>query len=213
MSELTVVKYQQRQDYASIFKAMKQHEQRQNKAGDELWLLEHMPVYTLGKAASREHLLNTKSIEVVRSDRGGQATYHGPGQLMAYTLFNLQALGIGIRSLVTGLENSIIDTLNTIQIDAYSQKKAPGVYVNGSKIASVGLRLRHGCCYHGIALNVDMDLKPFEGINPCGFENLKMVQCASLSPGVTIKSMAQTLSLAIKKQFNYTHIQYLKKTT
>ena len=206
MSHLSITQYTHLQDYDQIFTKMKQAFQNQ---GHELWLLEHQPVYTLGKAADPAHILKTPNIPVVHTDRGGQVTYHGPGQLMAYTLFNLNDLNIGIRTLVTRLENSIIKSLLTLSIDAYSKKEAPGVYVQNKKIASVGLKVRHGLCYHGLSLNVNMNLTPFEFINPCGFKDLKMIQCTDFIPEMTANCMATILSDAIIKEFHFTSVKQL----
>lgn len=151
---------------------------------DELWLLEHEPVYTLGLAAERSHLLSPGKIPVVQVDRGGQVTYHGPGQLIVYTLIDIKRAGLTIRDLVSALEQAVIDTVAEYGIEARSRCEAPGVYVGDMKLASIGLRIRRGCSYHGLALNIDMDLEPFGRINPCGFENMRMTQLTELGgPG------------------------------
>jgi lipoyl(octanoyl) transferase len=155
-------------------------EQRGRDTPDAFWLLEHEPVFTQGRAGKPEHLLAPGDIPVIRSDRGGQVTYHGPGQLMVYTLIDLTRLGIGIRSLVTALESAVVDCLAGYGLAAQPRRDAPGVYVNGAKIASLGLRVRKGCSYHGLALNVHMDLAPFQRINPCGYRGLEMTQIANL---------------------------------
>ena len=155
-------------------------EQRGPETPDTFWLLEHEPVFTQGRAGKPEHLLAPGDIPVIRADRGGQVTYHGPGQLMAYTLVDLSRLGIGIRGLVTALESSVVDCLAGYGIVARPKRDAPGVYVNGAKIASLGLRVRKGCSYHGLALNVNMDLAPFRRINPCGYQGLEMTQVSAL---------------------------------
>lgn len=147
---------------------------------DALWLLNHVPVFTQGKNGRAEHILAPGDIPVVAIDRGGQVTYHGPGQLMAYVMIDLRRLGIGIRSLVSALEEAMIATLAGYAIDAYAKRDAPGVYVDGAKIGSIGLRVRRGTSYHGLALNVDMDLEPFQRIDPCGFHGLRMTQLADL---------------------------------
>jgi len=151
---------------------------------DELWVCEHLPVYTLGQAGKREHILNAANIPVVQSDRGGQVTYHGPGQVVVYTLLNLRRAGFGVREMVVRLENSVIELLDQVGIQAHSRRDAPGVYVDDAKIAALGLRVRKGCSYHGIALNVDADLAPFAGINPCGYEGLSVTSTSQL--GVTL---------------------------
>ncbi|NNC54174.1 MAG: lipoyl(octanoyl) transferase LipB [Pseudomonadales bacterium] len=147
---------------------------------DQLWLLEHAPVYTLGQGADVLHLLNSQNISVVRSDRGGQVTYHGPGQLMFYLLADLRALGIGVRALVESLEQAVIALLSEFDIAGSGDRAAPGVYVEGAKIAALGLRVSRGCCYHGLCFNYQLDLSPFSGINPCGYENLPVTDLATL---------------------------------
>ena len=153
---------------------------REAQTPDELWFLEHPPVFTQGQAGKAEHLLAPGQIPVVQSDRGGQVTYHGPGQLVVYFLLDLNRLGYGIRSLVTRLEQATVDCLAGYGIAAAPRADAPGVYVDGAKVASLGLRVRKGCTYHGLALNVAMDLSPFARINPCGFKGLAMTQVSAL---------------------------------
>lgn len=177
------------QDYRSTWEAMRGfNEVRTPQTADELWLLEHEPVFTLGQAGRPEHILDAGRIPVVHSDRGGQVTYHGPGQLVAYLLLDLRRRGIGVKRLVTILERSIIGLLARQGIEANSRPGAPGVYVRGAKIASLGLRVRNGCCYHGLALNVAMDLRPFERINPCGYPGLRVTQLSDLIPRVTLEA-------------------------
>ena len=154
--------------------------ERQPDTPCELWLLEHLPVFTFGQGGRPEHLHDPGDIPVVRSDRGGQITYHGPGQLVAYTLFDLNRLGIGIRSLVSSLEQAVIDVLAASGVEAQRRHKAPGVYVEGAKIASVGLRVKRGRSYHGLSFNVDMDLAPFGRIDPCGYRGLAVTRCKDL---------------------------------
>jgi lipoyl(octanoyl) transferase len=160
---------------------------------DEFWLLEHEPVFTQGRAGKPEHLLAPGPIPVVRSDRGGQVTYHGPGQLMVYTLLDLNRLGLGIRSLVTALEQAVVDCLAGYGIAARGRRDAPGVYVGEAKIASLGLRVRKGCSYHGLALNVCMDLAPFARINPCGYRGLAMTQIADLGGPGDVREVGRDL--------------------
>lgn len=175
------------QPYEIIWEKMKQFTmQRAPNAQDELWLLEHFPVYTLGQAGKREDILQTNGIPVIQSDRGGQVTYHGPGQLIAYVLMDIGRRQMGIKTLVFKLEQTLINLLNTYQIDAHRQCHAPGVYVSDQKIASIGLRVKARGTYHGIALNVDMDLKPFQGIHPCGYQQLKMTQIKEYDPSITV---------------------------
>jgi lipoyl(octanoyl) transferase len=159
---------------------------RSAHTADELWLLEHPPVFTLGQAGRPEHILDVGTTPVVQSDRGGQVTYHGPGQLIAYLLLDLRRRGLGVKRLVRLLEQSVIDLLARRGIEAAARSDAPGVYVQGAKIASLGLRVRGGCCYHGLALNVAMDLGPFQRINPCGYPGLQVTQLSELIPGVTL---------------------------
>lgn len=180
-----------RQAYETTWHAMQAFtQQRDATTPDELWLLEHDPVFTLGQAGKEEHILNRSHIPVLKVDRGGQVTYHGPGQLMAYVLIDLKRKKLSVHQLVHSLENTLIKLLATFNITAHANPKAPGVYVGDKKIASVGLRIRKGCSYHGLAFNVDMDLSPFNDINPCGYEHLKMTQ---LSEYVTIKSSISSL--------------------
>lgn len=165
---------------------------------DELWLLEHSPVYTLGQAGKPEHLLRSTAIPVIHIDRGGQITYHGPGQLVVYTLVDLRRLGYGVRELVTRIEQSVIDLLASQGILGERVIGAPGVYVNGAKIAALGLRVKHGCAYHGLALNVDMDLSPFSAINPCGLVGLKVTQCHEINISWTLGCIKKALISNLK---------------
>jgi lipoyl(octanoyl) transferase len=190
------------EDYASSWQKMKDFTAaRTENSDDELWLLEHPPVYTQGQAGKAEHVLNPENIPVIQSDRGGQVTYHGPGQLVGYLLFDTRKQKIAIRTLVTMLENSLIEVLSHYQIIGETRCKAPGVYVADKKIASIGLRVKNGCTYHGIALNVDMDLHPFKGINPCGFEKMEMTQIADYDNNVTMQTVKEQFIEAIDKQF------------
>ncbi|KTD21735.1 Legionella secretion system protein X [Legionella londiniensis] len=175
------------QPYELIWNEMKRFTlERDNFTPDELWLLEHYPVYTQGQAGKKEHILNPESIPVVQSDRGGQVTYHGPGQLVAYVLMDIRRKKMGIRTLVCHLEQILMAVLNEFGIFSETRCGAPGVYVQEKKIASIGLRVKNGCAYHGIALNVDMDLKPFAGINPCGYQKLQMTQIKDFFPDIDI---------------------------
>ena len=169
----------------------------------ELWLLEHPPVFTLGQGGRPGHVLDAGPIPVVRSDRGGQVTYHGPGQLVAYTLFDLPRLGVGVRTLVNILEQSIIDTLAGSGIEARRRDGAPGVYVDGAKIGSVGLRIKRGCSYHGLSFNVDMDLAPFGRIDPCGYPGLRMCQCRDLGLALDVAGAADRITEALCRQLGY----------
>ncbi len=198
---LEVINLGQR-DYAEIWQAMSDFtNQRTAETGDQLWLVEHPPVFTLGQAGKAEHLLFPGDIPVVQTDRGGQVTFHGPGQLVAYPLLDLRRLKIGVRDLVTAIEQTIVATLAHYAIDAYPKPDAPGVYVKGDKIASLGLRVRRGCSFHGLALNVAMDLSPFQRINPCGYQGLAMTQMADLLPEPpSLADVQQQLVLALAKQ-------------
>jgi lipoyl(octanoyl) transferase len=162
---------------------------RDESTADEIWLLEHPPVFTLGQGGKPEHLLDPGDIPVVRIDRGGQVTYHGPGQAVIYLLLDLRRRGYGVKELVRRMEQAVIDLLAEHGVAAERRPGAPGVYVAGAKIAALGLRVRAGCCYHGLAFNVDMDLEPFRRINPCGYPGLAVTQCRDL--GIT--GSAQTL--------------------
>ena len=167
------------QVYEPVWHAMQDFtNQRTADTADELWLVQHPPVFTQGQAGKAEHLLLPGDIPVVQVDRGGQVTYHGPGQLVAYPLVDVRRLGLGVRELVSRIEQSLIDLLASYGVRAEARADAPGVYVNGAKIASLGLRIRRGCSFHGLALNVDMDLQPFQRINPCGYAGLAMTQLA-----------------------------------
>ncbi len=169
------------QDYLPIWQKMQAFtDNRSNETADEIWLLEHTPVFTQGQAGKAEHILDSGDIPVVDVDRGGQVTYHGPGQVMMYILLDIRRRKLGVRDLVTALEECIVLTLARNNIEAYPKKNAPGVYVNEQKICSVGLRIRKGCSFHGLAFNVDMDLRPFERINPCGYAGLQMTDSAKL---------------------------------
>lgn len=164
-------------DYHESWQAMRDFtNQRDTQTEDELWLIEHPPVFTQGQAGKPEHILDTSSIPIVQTDRGGQVTYHGPGQLVAYPLLDLKRLKLGVRDLVTALEKTVIELLYNYGIQSAAKADAPGVYVEGKKIASLGLRVRRGCSYHGVAINIDMDLTPFLQINPCGYQDLEMAQ-------------------------------------
>jgi lipoyl(octanoyl) transferase len=156
---------------------------------DELWLLEHPPIFTLGQAGREEHLLDPGPIPVLKVDRGGQVTYHGPGQLVVYVLLDLRRAGLGVKRLVQRLEQAVIDLLATSGVTAERRPDAPGVYVSGAKVASLGLRIRNGCSYHGLALNVDMDLDPFSRINPCGYPGLVVTQMSDLVAGVSMEEV------------------------
>jgi lipoyl(octanoyl) transferase len=170
-----------RREYVPVWQAMQSFtDHRDADTGDELWLVEHPPVFTLGLNAKAEHLLDAGDIPVVQVDRGGQVTYHGPGQIVVYALLDLRRLGLGPRQMVTALERGVIGLLAEQGIAATGRRDAPGVYVDGAKIAALGLRVRRGCCYHGLSLNLAMDLEPFSRINPCGYPGLQVTQLSDL---------------------------------
>jgi lipoyl(octanoyl) transferase len=172
-----------RLEYAACLADMQTFtDQRDAQTADTLWLVEHPPVFTLGLAGKPEHVLDAGDIQVVRCDRGGQVTYHGPGQVLLYALLDLNRAGLGVKALVTLLEQVVIDVLASLDIAAERHPGAPGVYVAGAKIAALGLRVRRGCCYHGLSLNVAMDLAPFARINPCGYAGLAVTQLRDLAP-------------------------------
>ncbi|MEG5733600.1 lipoyl(octanoyl) transferase LipB [Enterobacter bugandensis] len=165
------------QPYEPVSQAMHEFtDSRDNTTPDEIWLVEHLPVFTQGQAGKAEHLLMTGDIPVIQSDRGGQVTYHGPGQQVMYVLLNLKRRKLGVRELVTLLEQTVVNTLAEYGIDAHPRADAPGVYVGEMKICSLGLRIRKGCSFHGLALNINMDLTPFQRINPCGYAGMEMTQ-------------------------------------
>jgi lipoyl(octanoyl) transferase len=188
-------------DYGSTCLAMQKFTvNRGAETADELWLLEHHPLFSQGTNGQAEHVLDLGQIPLVQSDRGGQVTYHGPGQLIAYTLFDLRRLGIGVREMVNRLENSVIAMLAEQGIEGYSDADAPGVYIAGKKLASLGLRVKRGACYHGISINVDMDLSPFLSINPCGYQGMKMTDLKSLGCGLSMAQVKQQFVAALTQQ-------------
>ena len=175
---------------------------------DEVWLVQHPPVFTQGQAGKAEHLLLPGDIPVVKSDRGGQVTYHGPGQLVAYLMLDVRRLGYGVRELVTRMEQCLIDLLASYGVSAAAKADAPGVYVDGAKIASLGLRIRNGCSFHGLALNVDMDLEPFRRINPCGYAGLAMTQLRAHAGPIEFAEVGARLRSQLVK-----HLDYAEQTT
>jgi len=191
-------------DYQDTWEQMQRFtDERAADTMDELWLLEHPPVFTLGQAGKREHLLNPGDIPIVQADRGGQVTYHGPGQLIGYLLLDLRRAGLGIRRLVTLLEQSIINLLAEHGIQSEARRDAPGVYVDGRKIAALGLRVRRGCSFHGLALNVDMDLEPFTRINPCGYEGLEVTQIKDQGGPTNLTQIGIKLAEHLCRHLNY----------
>ncbi len=199
MTKSLVVRHLGMQDYRAVWRAMSNFtDQRDTDTLDELWLVEHPPVFTQGQAGKAEHLLMPGDIPVVQVDRGGQVTYHGPGQLVGYPLIDLRRKGIGVRDLVTHTESTIVDTLAELGIEAYPKADAPGVYVNEAKIASLGFRIRKGCSYHGLSLNVNMDLNAFQRINPCGYQGLQMLRTTDLSEDERADSVTALEPLIVK---------------
>ncbi|KTD64137.1 lipoyltransferase [Legionella spiritensis] len=200
---MITIKHLGQQPYQSVWDDMKRYTmQRDPLSKDELWLLEHPPVYTQGQAGKPEHLLNPNAIPVIQSDRGGQITYHGPGQLVAYLLLDIRRRNMGIRTLVGLLEAILINLLREYHITATTRCGAPGVYVQDKKIASIGLRVKNGCTYHGIALNVDMDLLPFHDINPCGFAKLEMTQISDYVDNPTVCEVSRRIEKYFLEHFN-----------
>ena len=179
---MLIVRHLGIQNFSDIWQQMRDFtDTRTQDTADELWLLEHPSVFTLGQAGKPEHILAAGDIPVVKTDRGGQVTYHGLGQLVGYCLFDIKRLNIGVRELVERIEDVLVDVLKQYHIDAWANREAHGVYVGSKKIASLGLRIRKGCSYHGFSLNVDMDLEPYQRINPCGYAGLEMTQVSDLS--------------------------------
>ena len=173
------------QDYLKILEEMKSFtENRDSNTLDELWTLEHNSVFTQGLSGKSKHLLKETQIPIIQSDRGGQITYHAPGQLIIYCLIDIKRLGIGIKKMVSMIEQSLIELLSSYEITAHTLKGAPGVYVNNSKIAALGLKVKHGRTYHGLSLNIDMDLSPYNLINPCGYNDLKVTQMRNLTNNI-----------------------------
>ena len=192
-----------RVDYAPTFQAMQEFTaSRDADTPDELWIVEHPPVYTLGQAGKPEHILRDVGIPVVNIDRGGQVTYHGPGQVVIYLLLDLPRLKIKVRELVTAIEQAVIDLLADHGVTAERHAGAPGVYVGAAKVAALGLRIRSGCSYHGVSLNVDMDLSPFDAINPCGYPGLKVVQTRDLNIPLSVQQAGEQLAQHLLRQLD-----------
>ncbi|HHC6645038.1 TPA: lipoyl(octanoyl) transferase LipB [Vibrio parahaemolyticus] len=209
MQHQLVVKRLGRQDYEPVWKAMHEFtDQRTEETPDEVWLVEHNPVFTQGQAGKAEHLINTGDIPVVQSDRGGQVTYHGPGQLVAYFLINLRRKKLGVRDLVTTIENLVINTLKAYNIDSAARPDAPGVYVDGKKLCSLGLRIRKGCSFHGLALNVNMDLTPFLRINPCGYAGMEMVQVSQFNGPSDVETVEKQLIEELVTLLDYERVEF-----
>jgi len=193
-SRLPLVRHLGRQDYTTVWHNMQAFTAgRDANSRDEIWVVEHDPVYTLGLNGKPEHILNAGNIPVVQCDRGGQVTYHGPGQIVTYVLLDLRRRNLGVKNLVHNLEQAVLDLLKHYGLAGERRPNAPGVYINGEKVAALGLRVRRGCSYHGLSLNVDMDLEPFTRINPCGYQGLKTTQLKDLLENIHITQVTTDL--------------------
>lgn len=203
MSQPTIVRNLGCQEYLHAWRAMREFTDRRGKrTPSEIWLLEHPAVFTQGQAGRPEHILDPGDTPVVQSDRGGQVTYHGPGQLILYLLLDLKATGKGVRGLVSAMENAVIELLARLDIPARAKRDAPGVYVEESKIAALGLRVRHGYTYHGLALNVDMDLEPFSRIDPCGYPGQAVTSLAQLGVALDLQEAGRLLVESLTRQLH-----------
>ncbi len=195
--------------YETVWRSMQSFTQTRDAAtSDEIWCLEHLPVFTQGQAGKADHLLNPGTIPVIQADRGGQVTYHGPGQLVIYIMVDIARRNLGTRDLVTLIENSLISTLQQWEINSFTREKAPGVYTTEGKIASLGLRIRRGCSYHGLALNVAMDLEPFSRINPCGFTGMAMSQIQDYCPSPDFEAIRRSLIQQLINKLGYNDVSY-----
>lgn len=204
MCSKLIVRHLGRQPYEPTWSAMQAFtDERTEHSIDELWLLEHEPVFTQGQAGKAEHILAPGDIPVVKVDRGGQVTYHGPGQLVAYFLLDIRRRKMGVRQLVNAIEDTIVAMMAEYAVEASARPDAPGVYVNNAKLCSLGLRIRKGCSFHGLALNVDMDLSPFSRINPCGYAGMQMVQTTDLNGPQTVSEAAQQVTQIFAKLLGY----------
>ncbi|MAG76843.1 MAG: octanoyltransferase [Colwelliaceae bacterium] len=209
MNNTLIIRQLNQLDYTTVWHAM-QHitDHRDEDTLDELWLVEHPPVFTQGQAGKEEHLLTTGDIPVVKVDRGGQVTYHGPGQQVIYFLIDLKRRKLGVRQLVTLIENGIVNALGKFDINAYAKADAPGVYVDERKVASLGLRVRKGCSFHGLALNVNMDLEPFLRINPCGYAGMEMIQTADINGPASVEQAGKALVEELVALFEVEHVEH-----
>ncbi|MDX2320607.1 MAG: lipoyl(octanoyl) transferase LipB [Moritella sp.] len=210
MSEHSIIIRQlNRQSYSTVFDAMKTFtENRDENTEDELWFVEHDPVFTQGQAGKAEHILATGDIPIVQADRGGQVTYHGPGQQVVYFLLDIKRRKLGVRALVTHIENGIVATLAESGVEAYPRADAPGVYVADKKVASLGLRIRKGRSFHGLALNVNMDLSPFLRINPCGYAGMEMTQTSDLGGATSLEEIQPKLVEHLCSLLEYTQLTF-----
>lgn len=196
-----LIRHLGRRDFVSVWREMEAFtDARDDNTGDEVWLVQHDPVFTLGQAGKPEHVLDARDIPLVQTNRGGQVTYHGPGQIVAYPLIDLRRIGIGVREFVCRIEQAIIDTLAHWNIEALRRENAPGVYVAGAKVGALGLRVRRGCTFHGLALNVAMDLEPFRRINPCGYEGLQVTQVSDLGGPSSIEDVEAVMVVELAQQ-------------
>jgi len=213
LDQYAIVRYLGVQDYAETQSKMQQfNAQRDESTADEIWILEHPAVFTLGTNSKPEHLLNPESIPVVQSDRGGQVTYHAPGQLIAYVLIDIKRKKMGVRQLVSALERAVIKFLAKLGVEASADPKAPGVYVKGEKIAALGLRVKQGGSYHGLSLNVDMDLADFDRINPCGYPDLKVTSLKALDIPIGMQQVSWRLMKELCMQLNIVNINEQKES-
>jgi len=220
LEETLYVRQLGRCDYLTVWDSMKSFtDSRDESTADELWFVEHEPVFTQGQAGKAEHLIAPGDIPVVYADRGGQVTYHGPGQQVVYVMLNLKRKNIGVRQLVTAIEDAMIQFLTTYQILATARADAPGVYtLKGEKICSIGLRIRKGCSFHGLALNVNLDLEPFDRINPCGFKDLKVTSMALNSTPISkepiqLSTIVEPLADSLVATLGYNHFQIIEEST
>lgn len=209
MQNTLIIRQLNQLDYTQVWQAMQNFtDNRSENDADELWFVEHPPVFTQGQAGKEEHLLMPGDIPVVKVDRGGQVTYHGPGQQVVYFMIDLKRKKIGVRQLVTLIENGIVAALADFNINAYAKADAPGVYVDEKKIASLGLRVRKGCSFHGLALNVNMDLSPFLRINPCGYAGLEMIQTCDLQGPSSVIETGKVLEKHLIKLLDASTVRY-----
>ncbi|MEW9796724.1 lipoyl(octanoyl) transferase LipB [Alteromonas sp. CYL-A6] len=204
-----VIRQLGRQAYYPVWQAMQSYtDTRDDTARDEIWLVEHDPVFTQGQAGKAEHILMPGDIPVVQVDRGGQVTYHGPGQQVIYLLIDIRRRKLGVRHLVNAMENAVISVLGQHDIEAHARPDAPGVYVGEKKVCSLGLRIRRGCSFHGLALNVNMDLAPFNRINPCGYAGMEMIDTARLGGPQTLNDAGNALTDALLSELAISHTEY-----
>ncbi|WP_423063794.1 lipoyl(octanoyl) transferase LipB [Candidiatus Paracoxiella cheracis] len=211
MNDVIIRQFKTIQPYHDTWEAMKIFtNQRSTETTDEIWLLEHLPVFTQGLAGKPEHVLNPHHIPIVQTDRGGQITYHGPGQLMVYLLLDIRRLGLQTRTFVRTIEQIVVDYLKSLKIEAYGKEDAPGVYVDEAKICSIGLRVKRGFSYHGLAFNIDLDLTPFSYINPCGFKGLQITQVKDRALTITMDQVMQNIMPYFLNHFGYNHPKILQ---